>query len=115
MTINPVKAIEQNIKQAKLLVDMGTSMARLRNNADFKKVIMNGYFEQEAIRLVHLKADISMQSADCQKSIGVQMDAIGSFSQYLNTVQYKADLASKAISADEETRDEILAEELNND
>lgn len=114
MLIDTIQAIEANIKEARRIVDLGESLERLRSNRDFKKVIVEGYFEQEAIRLVHLKADPSMQSAESQKSIVSQMDAIGSLHQYFNTVYQKASLARKAIAADEETRDEILAEEANN-
>lgn len=114
MLIDTIQAIEANIKEARKIVDLGESLERLRSNRDFKKVIVEGYFEQEAIRLVHLKADPSMQSAESQKSIVSQMDAIGSLHQYFTAVYQKASLARKAIAADEETRDEILAEEANN-
>jgi hypothetical protein len=114
MLNDTIQRIEANIKEARKIVDLGDSLERLRSNRDFKKVIMEGYFEQEAIRLVHLKADPSMQSADMQKSIVSQMDAIGALHQYFTTVFHKASIARKAIDADEETRDEILAEELSN-
>jgi CHAT domain-containing protein len=110
MTQETVKAIEENIRQAKVIAGLGDSLERLRLNKDFKEVVLKGYFEQEAIRLVHLKADPGMQSPDIQKSIIAQMDAIGSVSQYFTTVFQKASIARKAIAADEETRDEILAE-----
>ena len=49
-----------------------------------------------------------MQSPSAQESIVKQMDAIGSVMQYLNTLLYKADMASKSIVADEESKDELL-------
>lgn len=101
--------IELNIKQAQKIVEQGNALERLRNNNDFKKVIMEGYFEQEAIRLVHLKADQNMQDVERQKSILNQIDAIGSLNQYFQTVFHRSSLASKAIAADEETREELLA------
>lgn len=107
-----IQDIELNIKQAQLLVDTGNALERLRSNRDFKKIINEGYFEQEAIRLVHLKGDPSMQTAELQASIIRQMDAISALNQYFQTVFYRADLAGKAIAADEETRDELLAEEI---
>lgn len=113
MSNNTVQAIEENIRQAKLIVGTGDSLERLRQNRDFKAVILDGYFKQEAIRLVHLKADPAMQSPDMQKSIVAQMDAIGSLNQYFTAVYQQASIARKAIASDEETRDEILAEEHN--
>lgn len=107
-----VEEIELNIQQAKSIVELGNSLERLRNNKDFKKVIIEGFFEKEAIRLVHLKADYNMQDADSQKSIATQMDAIGTLSQYFSKVRHEGMLAQKAIESDEETRDELLAEGL---
>jgi len=112
MSNDTVQEIERNIKQAKSLVEVGESLERLRLNKDFKKVILEGFFEKEAIRLVHLKADQNMQTPDIQRSILGQIDAIGVLHQFFQTTLFKANQANKAIAADEETRDEILAEEL---
>lgn len=114
MSNETIQAIEENIKQARKISDVGEALDRLKSNRDFKRVVMEGYFEQEAIRLVHLKADQSFQSPDMQKAIVAQIDAIGSLSQYFHTVAHKASIARKAIASDEETRDELLAEEVSN-
>lgn len=111
MIQNRIEEIELNIQQAKSIVDLGNSLERLRSNRDFKKVIIEGFFEKEAIRLVHLKSDYNMQDPESQKSILAQIDAIGTLSQYFNTVRHHAMLAEKAIESDEETRDELLQEE----
>lgn len=107
-----IKAIESNIKQAKALVELGTALDRLRSNSDFKKIVGEGYFEAEAVRLVHLKADSNMQTAAYQESIVKQMDAIGAFSQFLMTLAHRARMAEGAVSSDEETLNELLAEEI---
>jgi len=110
MSNSTVKAIEENIRKSKQVVEAGAALERLMTNRDFKKVILEGYFEQEAIRLVHLKSDQNFQSPDMQRSIIAQMDSIGNVHQYLNLVLFKASQASKNILADEEARDEILTE-----
>jgi hypothetical protein len=94
------------------LVESGDALERLKSNKDFKKLILEGFFEKEAIRLVHLKADRNMQNVDTQRSILSQMDAVGALHQYFNTILIQANQASKSIAADEEARDELLAEEL---
>lgn len=114
MSNQTLQAIEDNIKQARKIAEVGEALERLKNNRDFKRVVIEGYFEQEAIRLVHLKSDQNFQSPDMQKSIVAQIDAIGSVSQYFATVMHKASIARKAIESDEEARGEILEEELNN-
>lgn len=107
-----VQQIEQSIKDSQALVDLGDALQRLRNNRDFQKVIQKGYFEQEAIRLVHAKADPSTQSVESQKSILSQMDSIGNLASYFQTLAYRAEMARKAIQYDTEVRDELLAGEL---
>lgn len=102
-----VRQIEQNIKEAQKIKDLGDALARLMTNRDFKKVIQEGYFEKEAVRLVHLKADTSMQSDDSQKSILTQIDGIGNLSQYLRTVEHLGRMAAKSIASDEAELAEI--------
>lgn len=115
MSNETIQAIERNIKIGRDAIEFGNALIRLRGNKDFKTVILNGYFEREAIRLVHLKADQNMQSADSQRSIVASMDAIGSLNQYFNTVMHKASLADKSVNADQETLEELAAGELTND
>lgn len=115
MSNETIQAIERNIKLATATNEFGNALIRLRGNKDFKTVILTGYFEQEAVRLVHLKADPNMQSVESQRSIVSQMDAIGALNQYFNTVTHKAMLAVKTVTADQQTLEELAAEELNHD
>ena len=110
MTANELQQLDDNIKQAQKIADLGDALNRLRNNRDFKKVIQEGYFEQEAIRLVHLMSDSNMQTPEMQTSIHKQMIAIGGFRDYLDTLFIRADMARRSVAADENTRDEIMAE-----
>ena len=109
-----LQQLERNIKEAKKIQELGNSLERLQANKDFRAVIKVGFFEQEAIRLVHLKGAPHMQSAESQVSIIKQMDAIASLNQYFQTVFHTAGMAVNAIAADEETREELLAEALTN-
>jgi hypothetical protein len=110
--IPEIQALDANIKQATVLVEFGSAIERLSSNRDFKKVILEGYFEQEAIRLVHLKADPNMQANLSQAEIVKQMDAIGSLKQYLRTATHLAGMGARSIASDEETREELLAGEI---
>lgn len=110
MISEQIEQLDISIKQSQKFVDIGDALERLYMNKDFKKLISEGYFETEAIRLVHLKADPNMQSADTQKGILQQMDAIGALKQYFHLQRYRAESAGKAITFDEQTREDILAE-----
>ena len=110
MSDTELQQLERNIKHAQKTVDLGDALDRLRNNKDFKKVIGEAYFNEEAIRLVHLMSDVNMQSPEIQRSIHKQMIAIGVFHDFLNTLSIRADMARRSVAADEATRDEMLAE-----
>lgn len=114
MTQDILQAIDANIKKAKKLTDIADALERLQMNKDFKAVVQTGYFQDEAVRLVHLKADQNFQSADAQRSIVQQIDAIGALHQYFQTVFHKAAMAKKSIEADETAREEILNEDESN-
>lgn len=109
MTQDTIQEIEQNIRECKEIVELNVMLERLKANRDFKKLILEGYFRDEAVRLVHLKADPAMQTPQRQAAITLQIDAIGAVSSYLHTVAYNAQLATKGIEAGELARDEILA------
>ena len=111
MTQDTVQEIEANISKLKQFVDLELALERLEKNADFKKVISEGYLKDEAIRLVHAKADPHLQSPDKQAGVVGQIDAIGRLVTYFRGITQNANLARKSIEADEETRDEILAQE----
>jgi hypothetical protein len=105
-----LQELDENIKTSKVFVDNGKALERLRNNKDFKEVIVRGFLEKEAIRLVHLKADPSMQTPERQASIVKQIDSIGAFSEYLVQIEKFAQLAQRNIEDAEATREEIVAE-----
>jgi len=94
--------IELDIKQAKELVARGESLNRLRNNQDFRDVITEGYFVDEAVRLVHLKCAPAMQHQDKQEGINKAIDAIGELSQYFSKLITQAEMAKSAIDDSEE-------------
>jgi len=106
-----IQSVEVSMDHAKEAVEKSKSIARLVKNRDFKKIILDGYFEQEAIRLVTLKADAGFQTSEDQASILKQMDGIGSLRVYLNTVNQLGAMSARALEEDEETLAELRAEE----
>lgn len=106
-----LQQLDASTAQAKTLVDLGAAFERLAAHRDFKTVIADGYFREEAIRLVHLKSDPAMQTPAAQASILLQIDAIGSLATYFQTLRHRASIAAKAIDDNDSTREEILAEE----
>lgn len=110
-TQEEINAIERNVKDARKLKEMGSALDRLQKNRDFLAVIKTGYFQDEAVRLVHLRGDTMYQAPDRQASILKEIDAISSLHQYLQVVRMCADQADSAIANGEamleEMRDEV--------
>lgn len=110
MQFDQLEAIEHSIKNSKELIEFANAIRRLRNNADFKKVILDGYFRDEAVRLVHLKGSPDMDNQTSQESIDKQINAISQVSAYLNTALYVGDLALKSLAEDEAMLEELVNE-----
>ena len=111
MTKDILTQLEQNIADSKKIIELGNAYDRLQSNRDFKKLINEAYFEQEAVRLVHLLSDPTQQSAQAQESIQKQMQAIGGLRSFFTVLQQRVNMARNALNADEATREEILGEE----
>ena len=105
-----IEQLEITIDQAKANIDMADALQRLYDNKDFKIVITNGYFTDEASRLVLAKAMPELSGDDAQKDIENCIIAIGHFRQHLNSIFVKGNMAQKALHDAEGTREEILSE-----
>jgi hypothetical protein len=107
MSQQELHELESNIKDLNEMVQLGNAMDRLRKNRDFKKVIEVEYLKEEAVRLVHLKADPNMQDERGQARVLRDLDAIGSFTQYIDLVTAKAEAAKEALDECEDLRAEL--------
>lgn len=106
-----IAQIEKQIKNAKRLVDMANSLDRLTKNRDFQKVVLEGYMENEAVRLVHAKGNPETQKPERQEAISKAIDGIANFVQYLNTINQLAVMAGKDVADSEAVLDEMRAED----
>lgn len=114
MSTEQIEELEITIEQATRMVDMKRAVQNLLKNADFKKVILDGYFKEEAARLVLFKADPAMHPEQNQTYINKSIDAIGYFNQYLDAKLQMGTQAERDIMGAEEAKEEILAEDLVN-
>jgi hypothetical protein len=93
--------IEADIANARKFVDLRDALNKLEANRDFKKVIKEALFRDEAVRLVHLKADPAFQTPERQESINKQIDAIGYLSSFFRTIDFNAAQALSSIAQSE--------------
>ena len=110
-----LELLEAEVKEYKKVVEFAQAVKRLELNKDFKKVFTEGYFKDEAVRLVHLRSDPECQSKADQENILKALDAIGHLSQYLKKAILEGDLALKQIAMNEDIQQELIAEGLNNE
>ena len=106
-----VENIDVSIEHATKGVNKMNSILALHKNRDFIEVIDRGYFEEEASRLVLLKADPSLQDPEAQASIIRSIDAIGHFRQYLGTTINIGRMLEKSLMEDMVTKRELLEED----
>ena len=105
-----IETVEVSMDQAKEAIEKMRALERLTDNKDFKKIMLEGYFEKEPVRLCLLKAEPQMQTPEYQDSIIKQIDAIGSVRSYLHLVMQMGRMAQKELESLEETHSEMLQE-----
>ena len=109
-----LEQVELSIDQAKYSIEFMASLDRLTSNPDFVKIVLEGYFEAEAQRLVMLRVDPNFQEDVDQSELLRSIDSIGTLKMYFNMIMQFGVSAQRAMTADEATREEILAEDLAN-
>ncbi len=97
MSIEQQIDLEQQIEANKQLIAAGKAFARLRGNKDFKNLILKGYFQDESVRLVHLRGAPEMDTPEAQEKILKNIDAVGAFAAYLRVIELNAAKASESI------------------
>jgi hypothetical protein len=105
-----IQSVEVSIESAKEAVEKRKSVHRLTKNKDFKRIVLDGYFEKEAIRLVLLKADPNFQTTESQADLIKQMDSVGAFRNYLHTLIQLGEMSARALEEDEETLADLRSE-----
>jgi hypothetical protein len=110
-----LEEIEISLQEAKEAIAMASALQRLHNNADFQKVILDGFFRTESYRSVMLKADINFQSPENQKQVDDVITGIGQLGQYFRKLFIFGENAQNSLDADSHTREELLQEEAASD
>ncbi len=108
--MSDIQQIELTIEQAKAAIKKATTVRRLCESKDFKEVIEKGYFQENAARLVMLRAEPNMQEAEQQDSILKEIDAIGQLRQHILTILMLGNNAQKALVDNEEMLDDLISD-----
>lgn len=113
MSQNPMseaEEIEVSIEEAKKFVARADDVRQLSENPVFKRLVMDGYFVQEASRLAHLSSDPTID----EKIRGFVMRDLagpGALKRYFQTIINMGNAAASEIRQAEEALDDIRSEE----
>jgi hypothetical protein len=110
---NEVQQIQLEIGQARDWIRKAECLERLRDNPDFKDLILEGYFKEEAARIVGLKASPNFIFAgeDQMTFLNILENGVGALQQYFAQIRMQSDAASKSLEEMENTQEEVYAEE----
>ena len=104
-----LKQIDKRIEELKENIALGEALERLHENEDFKKVILDGYFEKESKRIFGLLTTPTHLKRDIIENLNDKLGAIRIVKQYFGTVLINAQMAPEQIEEEEEYRKEVTA------
>jgi hypothetical protein len=107
-----MREVEVTIEQCEAQVEQAEALERLHKNADFKKLILDEYFEKNAIRTVMMKSAGGHEGEKEQKNLDNVLIGIGQLGQYFHKIFTFGEGAARAIDENKNTREELLAEDL---
>ena len=108
-----VQQIELELEEAKSRVADLEALERLQLNADFKRIFTQGYFKDEAARIVGLKADPNFVFAGKKqaKFLEILEYGVSALQQHFRLIRQKGESAREALDDMETTHQEVLAED----
>ena len=106
-----------DLEQVEIQIEMANKLRKLRDNCvkltankAWKDVIDEGYFKEEAARLVMAKS--ASLTPEQMKIIDNMQYGIGALANFIESVMRRGAEMDQAVGEHEETREEILAEEV---
>lgn len=112
-----IDSVELSIKEAKELIARSDALHRLEQNKDFKFLFIDGLMKDDATRQVMLLASPGLKAPGdgpkvARAGIQARIDMIGELYNWCRWTHMQADGARKALDDHEQTRQELLAEQL---
>ena len=106
-----------DLEQVEIQIDMAHKLRKMRDNCvkltasePWKDIIDTGYFKEEAARLVMAKS--SNLTPEQMQLIDNMQYGIGALANFIESVMRRGSEMDQALNEHEETREEILAEEI---
>lgn len=107
--MSDIQEVELSIEQAKKVIATGDKALKLADNKLFKELVLDGYFVDEAARLAHLSADLTL-TAEQRADVFVMIQGIGFFKAYMSMLVRRSDMARRELRDHEQTLSELHSE-----
>jgi hypothetical protein len=107
--MSDIQEIELSMDHAKELVERKNAVLKLSNNREFKKIVLDGYFKDEAARLAGLSADVTVKAN--RDDIFLAIQGISTLRQYFQMIVRMGEVAESELAEYQETLDEARANE----
>lgn len=102
-----IQEFELTIADAKAQVGLAEALERLHKNPDFRQVIVDGYFRDEAARMVSLLGEPNAQEPAMQTAINNSLRSISELRQHFTKIFHFGELAHRAIEESQQAITEI--------
>lgn len=112
--MSSVSELENQLEGTKAHIERRKMALRLKNNRDFKKLILEEFCIQECARYVHTSADPNIAANERSDALAIAQ-AAGHLRRYLHAVDLIGMRAENEARAIEEALDEFRAEGLDED
>lgn len=106
-----IQKLEQQISDNRRAVTLRETLQTLQKNTAFKKVISEGYLQNEVLRISTQLAHPGLQSPESQALLQIQLRAIAQLSEYFRVIEIQGENAASAIEQAQSTIEDILASE----
>lgn len=107
--MSQIQEVELSIEQAKGLIARKDQALKLTDNKDFKALVLQGYFVDEAARLALLSSD-PMLDAEQRADVMQGILALGYFKRYMSGIIQFGRMAEGDLKAHTETLSELHSE-----
>lgn len=112
MQMTDREKLQHDIKSAKETIELAKALDNLRNNKDFKKLILNHFCKDEVVRLSTLSADLALDETGRADTLDT-IQHHGYLSVWFRILDRKADVALGSLAENEETLEELSGEDFN--
>jgi len=102
-----LQEIDDRINELENDVAMGEALERLKENEDFKKLILEGYFDKEATRIMGVLTEPLKFKREVMENLQDKMASIRNLKEFLQIKEQNARFAREQIEEEKQYRKDV--------